>query len=186
MAHLAEEHRMAPSTQTTKVANWELMPDSASQIDAIATQCRSLVKRRAIMAAGVAVIPIPGLDWLTDIGVLLKVIPEINRAFGLTEAQIERLAPDRRLAVYKAISAGGSMLVGKLITRDLILRALRIVGVRLTTQQAAKFVPIAGQALSAALTYSALRYVCEQHIRQCMDVSKQLMIGTSKPISAGI
>jgi uncharacterized protein (DUF697 family) len=176
---------MAPSTQTTKVANWELMPDSASQIDVIATQCRSLVKRRAIMAAGVAVIPIPGLDWLTDIGVLLKVIPEINRAFGLTEAQIERLAPDRRLAVYKAISAGGSMLVGKLITRDLILRALRVVGVRLTTQQAAKFVPIAGQALSAALTYSALRYVCEQHIRQCMDVSRQLMIGHTKPTTVG-
>ena len=168
------------------VTNWELMPDSPSEIDAVAAQCRSLVKRRALMAAGVSVIPIPGLDWVTDIGVLLKVIPDINRAFGLTEAQIERLAPDRRLAVYKAISAGGSMLVGKLVTRDLVLRALRIVGVRLTTQQAAKFVPIAGQAVSAALTYSALKYVCEQHIRQCMDVSRQLMIGHSKPIPTGI
>jgi uncharacterized protein (DUF697 family) len=177
---------MAPVVKTTAVTHWELMPDSESQIDAVADKCRSLVKRRAMMAAGVAAIPIPGLDWVTDIGVLLKLIPDINRAFGLTEAQIERLAPDRRLAVYKAISAGGSMLVGKLITRDLILRALRIVGVRLTTQQAAKFVPIAGQALSAALTYSALRYVCEQHIRQCMDVSRQLMIGTAKPVSAGI
>jgi uncharacterized protein (DUF697 family) len=177
---------MAPVSKNTAVSHWELMPDSPSQIEAVAAQCRSLVKRRALMAAGVAVIPIPGLDWVTDIGVLLKVIPDINRAFGLTEAQIERLAPDRRLAVYKAISAGGSMLVGKLITRDLILRALRIVGVRLTTQQAAKFVPIAGQALSAALTYSALRYVCEQHIRQCMDVSRQLMVGHTKPISAGI
>ncbi len=172
---------MAYVDKKTNVTTWELMPDSPTQIDAVAAQCRSLVKRRALMAAGVSVIPIPGLDWVTDIGVLLKVIPDINRAFGLTEAQIERLAPDRRLAVYKAISAGGSMLVGKLITRDLILRALRIVGVRLTTQQAAKFVPIAGQALSAALTYSALKYVCEQHIRQCMDVSRQLMIGTSRP-----
>ena len=166
------------------VTTWELMPDSPSEIDAVAAQCRSLVKRRALMAAGVSIIPIPGLDWVTDIGVLLKVIPDINRAFGLTEAQIERLAPDRRMAVYKAISAGGSMLVGKLITRDLILRALRIVGVRLTTQQAAKFVPIAGQALSAALTYSALKYVCEQHIRQCMDVSKQLMTGQPRPTTA--
>lgn len=172
--------------KATAVTNWELMPDTPSQIDAVAAQCRSLVKRRALMAAGVSVIPIPGLDWVTDIGVLLKVIPDINRAFGLTDAQIERLAPDRRLAVYKAISAGGSMLVGKLVTRDLVLRALRIVGVRLTTQQAAKFVPIAGQAVSAALTYSALKYVCEQHIRQCMDVSRQLMIAQAKPHSSGI
>ncbi len=173
---------MATVVKTTSVTHWELMPDSVSEIDTVAERCRSLVKRRALMAAGVSIIPIPGLDWVTDIGVLLKLIPDINRAFGLTEAQIERLAPDRRLAVYKAISAGGSMLVGKLITRDLVLRVLRTVGVRLTTQQASKFVPIAGQALSAALTYSALKYVCEQHIRQCMDVSKQLMIGHATPV----
>ena len=181
---------MAQIKKPSVATQWELMPDSASQIDVVATRCRELVKRRALLAAGVAVIPIPGLDWLTDIGVLLKLIPDINRAFGLTEAQIERLAPDRRMAVYKAISAGGSMLVGKLITRDLVLRALRIVGVRLTTQQAAKFVPIAGQALSAALTYSALKYVCEQHIRQCIDVSRQLRIAaataTAKAQPAGI
>ncbi len=129
------------------------------------------------MAAGVAIVPVPGIDWLTDVAVLAKLIPDINHAFGLTPAQVERLAPDRRLVVYKAISAGGSMLIGKLVTRELVLQALKLVGVRLTTQQAAKYVPIAGQAISAALTYSALRYVCEQHIRQCVAVSKQLLAG---------
>ena len=114
--------------------------------------------------------------WTGDIAVLMKLIPDINRAFGLTPEQVERLAPDRRLAVYKAISAGGSLLAGKLVTRDLIVHALRAVGVRLTTQQAAKFVPIAGQAVSAALTYSSLRYVCEQHIQQCVAISRQLML----------
>ena len=59
------------------------------------------------------------------------------------------------------------------------MRALRLVGVRLTTQQAAKFVPVAGQMVSAALTYSALRYVCEQHIRQCIAISRQLMLPAS-------
>ena len=78
---------MATLSKKTAVTEWELMPDSVSQIDAVAARCRDLVKRRALMAAGVAVIPIPGLDWLTDIGVLLKLIPDINRAFGLTEAQ---------------------------------------------------------------------------------------------------
>ena len=66
--------------------------------------------------------------------------------------------------------------MGKLVTRDLILRMLRLIGVRLTTQQVAKYVPVAGQAVSAALTFSALKYVCEQHIRQCMEVSRQLML----------
>jgi hypothetical protein len=121
-------------------------------------------------------VPVPGIDWVTDIGILMKLIPDINRAFGLTPEQVERLAPDRRLVVYKAISAGGSLLLGRMVTRELVLQALRLVGVRLTAQQAAKYVPVAGQAVSAVLTFSALKFVCEQHIRQCMAVSHQLAL----------
>jgi len=157
-------------------ADWVLVPDTPADLEDTARYCRRLVNRRALVAAGVSMVPIPGIDWLTDVGVLLKVIPEINRAFGLTPEQVERLAPDRRLAVYKAISAGGGMLVGRLVTRELVITMLRVVGVRLTTQQAAKYVPVAGQAVSAALTFSALKYVCEQHIRQCMTVCERLAL----------
>jgi uncharacterized protein (DUF697 family) len=149
-------------------------------VDAIAARCRRLVTQRALLAAGVAMVPVPGLDWVTDVGVLVKLLPEINRAFGLSPAQIERLAPDRRLVVYKALSTGGGLLVGRLVTRELVIQVLKAVGVRLTTQQAAKFVPIAGQAVSAALTFSALKYVCEQHIRQCEAVARQLALPVSR------
>jgi hypothetical protein len=47
--------------------------------------------------------------------------------------------------------------------------------VRITVKQATKYVPVAGQALSAALSFTALRYVCNLHIEQCMAVSKQLL-----------
>jgi len=161
--------------------DWVLVPDTPAQIEAVARQCRRLVTKRALVGAGVALVPIPGVDWVTDVGLLMKLIPEINRAFGLTPEQVERLAPDRRLVVYKAISAGGSLLVGKLVTREVVMQALRMVGVRLTTQQAAKYVPVAGQAVSAALTFSALKYVCEQHIRQCMAVSRQLALPAAAP-----
>ncbi len=150
--------------------------DAADPVDAIAKRCRQRVHQRALFAAGVAMVPVPGLDWLTDVGVLVKLLPDINRAFGLAPEQIERLAPERRLVVYKAISAGSGLLVGKLVTRELVLNVLKMVGVRLTTQQVAKYVPIAGQAVSAALTYGALKYVCEQHIQQCIAVRRQLLL----------
>jgi uncharacterized protein (DUF697 family) len=162
-------------------AEWEVVPDTDEQIDAVARRCRKLVTKRALFAAGVAAVPVPGLDWISDVGILLKVLPEINAAFGLTPAQIERLAPDRRLVVYKALSAGSGMLVGRVLTQDLVLKMLKLVGVRLSTQQAAKFVPIAGQAVSAALTFSALRYVCEQHIRQCVAIARQLQLPPPAP-----
>ena len=155
---------------------WTVVPDTPQDIAAAARQCRKLVTQRALLAAGVAAVPVPGIDWLTDVGVLLKVIPEINAKFGLTPEQIERLAPDRQVVVFKAISAGGSLLIGRLVTRDLLLAVLKTVGIRLTTKQAAKVVPIAGQAVSAALTFTALKYVCEQHIKQCIEVSRQLAL----------
>ena len=160
---------------------WMVVPGTQRELDAVIHHCRRMVSRRALMAAGVAVVPIPGIDWLTDVAVLMKLIPDINHAFGLTAGQVERLSPDRRVVVYKAVSAGGSMLLGKLVTREVVIQALKLVGVRLSTQQAAKFVPIAGQALSAALTYSSLRYVCEQHIQQCIAVSKQVLLPVPGP-----
>ncbi len=161
--------------------NWVVVPASETEIDAVVRHCRRMVSRRALLAAGVAAVPVPGVDWVTDVAVLMKLIPDINHAFGLTPEQVERLSPDRRVVVYKAISAGGGMLVGRLVTREVVMQLLRLVGVRLSAQQAAKFVPIAGQAVSAALTYSALRYVCEQHIRQCVAVSKQLLLAAPVP-----
>jgi uncharacterized protein (DUF697 family) len=162
-------NRQLPST-------WVSVPSTDAEVESVARACRQKVSRHALVAAGVAAVPIPGIDWVTDVGILLKLIPQINEAFGLSEAQVAKLAPDRQIVVYKAITASGGMLVGKLITRELLIKALQMVGVRLTTQQAAKFVPLAGQAVSAALTYSALRYVCEQHIRQCMAVARQVHV----------
>jgi uncharacterized protein (DUF697 family) len=149
-------------------------PPVPPHLQAALDRSRRLVRKRALVAAGVAAVPVPGLDWATDVAVLLRLIPQINAAFGLSAEQVERLAPERRVAVYKAISAGGGMLIGRLVTRELVMKALSVVGVRLSTQQAAKFVPLAGQAVSAVLTYTALKAVCELHIQQCLAVAQQL------------
>ncbi len=168
---------MAVATKTDAAGpDWEVLPASGLDTQAVAERCRKMVKRRALVAAGVAMVPLPGLDWLTDVGLLVELLPRINNAFGLSAEQIERLAPDRRVVVYKAISTGGGLLIGRVVTRELVIWMLKLVGVRLTTQQVAKFVPLAGQAVSAALTYSALRYVCEQHIQQCMAVARLLAL----------
>jgi uncharacterized protein (DUF697 family) len=157
-------------------AEWEVMPGPGDDLQAVARRCRKHVSTRALLAAGVAMVPVPGLDWATDIGLLMRLLPRISAEFGLSVEQVERLAPERRVVVYKVISAAGGMLVGRMVTRELVLQLVKLVGVRLSAQQAAKFVPIAGQAVSAALTYTAMRYVCEQHIRQCMAVARQLQL----------
>ncbi len=150
------------------------LPRSDAELEAARVRARKLLTRTAAVASAASVIPLPGFDIAVDAGALLKVIPQINREFGLTPDQIEALSPNQQLLIYKAIVVVGGAMIGKLITRELVIEALKAVGVRLTVKQVAKYVPIAGQAVSAALGYAALQYVGRQHIKECMKVVKTL------------
>ena len=139
-------------------------------------RCRRILRRRALMAAAAGSVPIPGLDWMVDAALLAKLIPEINAQFGLTPAQIDALEPHLREQVQRAVAMVGSLLIGKFITRELVLRVAQTIGVRLSTQQAAKYVPLAGQALSAMLAYTAIRYLGEEHLKDCVRVARHVQL----------
>ncbi|MBA2690104.1 MAG: hypothetical protein H0U63_04815 [Burkholderiales bacterium] len=149
-----------------------LPPSTLEDIEATKSRCKALVTKRALMSAGVSMVPIPGLDFATDVGLLMRLLPEINRLFGLTPAQIERLNPRKQILVYRAMVTFGGALIGRLVTQSLVIQTLKSVGIRLTTKQATKYVPIAGQALSAALGFTAIRYVGLKHIEDCVRVLK--------------
>lgn len=133
---------------------------------------RALLHKRALVAAAAGAVPIPGLDWAVDAALLSNLVPRINAEFGLTPAQLDRLDPGKREQVQKAVAMVGSLLIGKFITRDLVLKAAQTLGMRLTTQQVAKFVPLAGQAVSAMIGYTAIRYLGEEHMKDCVRVAQ--------------
>ena len=60
-------------------------------------------------------------------------------------------------------------------------RAAKAVGLRLTAQQASKYVPVAGQAVAAALGYATLRYLGEQHLRDCVRVAHEAGLALPAP-----
>ncbi len=130
---------------------------------------RRLLNRRALVGAAAGVVPLPGFDWAVDAALLARLIPAINAEFGLTPEQLDRLTPQRREQVQKAVALVGSALLGKLITKDLIVKAAGLIGVRMASAQAAKFVPVAGQIASAAMGYLAIRYFGEMHIKDCVQ-----------------
>ena len=148
------------------------LPRNLIELEAAKVRARKRLTRTAAIASAAAIIPLPGIDIAVDAGALLKLIPEINREFGLTPDQIDKLSPNKQLIVYKAIVAVGGAMVGKLITRELVIEALKVVGVRLTVKQAAKYVPLAGQALSMAIGFAAMQYVGRQHIKECARVAE--------------
>ncbi len=140
-------------------------------LTAAVQRSRQLLHRRALVAAAAGAVPVPGLDWAVDAALLSRLIPRINAEFGLMPDQLDRLTPHERERVQKAIAMVGSVLIGKLITRDLVLRAAQLVGMRLTARQAARFVPVAGQVASAVIGYTAIRYLGEEHLKDCVRVA---------------
>lgn len=152
-----------------------------ADLAAAVQRARKLLHRRALVAAAASVVPVPGLDWAVDAALLSRLIPQVSAEFGLSADQIDRLDPNKREQVQKAVSLVGSVLIGKLITRELVMRATQTVGLRLTTKQAAKYVPLAGQAVAATIGYATLRYLGEQHLRDCVRVVQEAQLQLPAP-----
>ncbi len=142
-------------------------------LEAAVKRSRKLLNKRAMVAAAASAVPVPGLDWAVDAAMLSRLIPEINKEFGLTPQQLDKLEPKKRDQVQKAVTLVGSVLIGKFISRDLVVKAATKIGVRLTTKQLAKYVPLAGQMVSAAVGYAAIRYLGEEHMKDCIRVAKE-------------
>ncbi|CAN7380562.1 hypothetical protein LJR118_002300 [Acidovorax sp. LjRoot118] len=142
---------------------------------------RRMLHRRALVAAAASTVPVPGLDWAVDAALLSRLLPQISSEFGLSAQQLDQLDPEKREKVQKAVGLVGSVLIGKLITRELVIRATQTVGLRLTTKQLAKYVPLAGQAVSAAIGYATLRYLGEQHMQDCVRVAKEAQLQLPAP-----
>lgn len=133
---------------------------------------RQLLGRKALIAAAASAIPLPGLDWAADAALLSRLVPQISAEFGLSATQLDSLAPHKREGVQKAAAAVGALLIGKLVTRELLMTLASRAGLRLTAKQFTKYVPLAGQIVSAAIGYAALRSLGELHIKDCVRVAQ--------------
>lgn len=153
----------------------QLAADDAVLLAAV-QRSRKLLHKRALMAGVASAVPVPGLDWAVDAALLSKLIPAINKEFGLAPEQIDQLDPKKREQVQKAVAMVGSVLVGKFISRDLVLKAASKIGTRMATKQLAKYIPLAGQIVAATVGYAAIRYFGEEHMKDCIRVAKQAQL----------
>ena len=154
--------------------DWTLIPGNEQAVLAVRERCRRMVRRRAVVAAGFSAVPLPGLDVVSDISLFTGLVDEVNAQFGLSEGQILRLQPKYRRLAYEAAIGAGGMLVGRLVTRELLLRIFKKVGVRIASKTAAKLVPVAGSVVSAAIGFAVFRQLGYQHVEACVKVAEKL------------
>ena len=164
-------------TVTTIDTAWEA-PEPAP-VNALRQECRAMARRRAALAAATSLIPIPGIDLATDLALMTRLIKRINEHFGLSEAQIGRLSSQRQALVYRLLSSAGGTLAARLTTPLLIGRIVRVVGLRLTTMETARLVPIAGQIVAAGIGYWSVNTVAMRHIAHCERIVGELQEHTT-------
>lgn len=142
------------------------------QLQHIKKECRALVRKRALLSAGAAVVPVPLLDVVVDAGNLMQLIPEISQRFGLGAEVIEQMPAPQRDKIWALVRARGSQLIGIVMTRELIRKTILSFAGRLATRQVAKFIPFGGQIVAASLGYFVLRKIAYQHIDDCYAVAE--------------
>jgi uncharacterized protein (DUF697 family) len=170
-----------PSFKAYSTASASAMAEGNPAYIAAIQRSRRMLNKRALVAAAASAVPVPGLDWAVDAALLSRLLPQINAEFGLSAQQLDRLDPTQREKVQRAVAMVGTVLVGKFITKDLVLKAAKMVGMRLSAAQAAKFVPLAGQAVSAMVGYAAIRYLGEEHIKDCVRVAREAQLALPAP-----
>lgn len=151
------------------------MIHTAADLDRVRAECRKLVTKRSLMSAGAAVVPIPGADMVADIGLLTTLLPEISRRFALDHDQVARLEPHLAQRVLVLASSMGNNVIGRMVTKRLVIAMLRRVGVRVAAASVAKYVPFLGSAVAATISFGAMKLVGNSHIEDCYRTAKALM-----------
>jgi uncharacterized protein (DUF697 family) len=159
-----------------KTGELVLLPVSNDEIERVRERCRALVRKRAVISAGISAIPLPGVDIVSDLSSFALMVEEINQSFGLSPEQIDRLQPRMRIAAYQAVAALGGTLVGKLVTKELVLKVLQKSGAKLAAKSMTKIVPLAGQIASAAIGFALFRQMGYQHVEACTRVVQEVAL----------
>lgn len=66
-------------------------------------------------------------------------------------------------------------MIGRMVTKQLIIQVLKRVGIRVATKSIVKFVPILGQVLAASISFGAMKLIGNAHVDDCYEVAKKVI-----------
>ncbi|KAM6911763.1 interferon-inducible GTPase 5-like [Lycodopsis pacificus] len=114
---------------------------------------QSDIKWYAVLSAGVAAVPIPGLSLVLDVALLVSVVSEYQVTFGLDSSSLENLARSAEVPLNDLKAAMKSPLAVNEISKDLIIKLLTSsVGDAALTKVEAFFIGIPIFGIPAAIT----------------------------------
>jgi uncharacterized protein (DUF697 family) len=160
------------------------MIHTQAELDTIRNACRRMVTKRAAISAGVSVVPIPGADLVADVGILTKMLPAISERFGLREDQVRKMEASNAQRVLAIAGTLGNNVIGRAISKRVVIALLRRMGVRVAAASVARYVPLLGSAVAATISFGAMKLAGNAHIEDCYTTAKALA-GLGEPADQG-
>lgn len=148
--------------------------DPSLNLEQIRDECLEQVKKRSYVSAGVAVIPVPFLDVVIDVGMLSLLIPEINARFGLAPDQISVYDPATKKIHWNELRKRGFEFSGLVVARTAVKSSLNNMAAKIITKQVTKFIPLGGSIIAASLGYIVMKKVAEAHVDECYKLAKNI------------
>ena len=132
------------------------------------------MQKRAYISAGAAVVPVPFLDVVIDVGILSQLIPEVNARFGLAPEQISVYDPETKQVHWHELRKRGVEFSGLVIARTAVKSSFNNVAAKVITKQVTKFIPLGGQIIAASLGYMVMKKVAAAHVEECYSLAKDI------------
>ena len=160
-----------------------MLPKNPKELRQVRKECKRMVLRRAIVSGAATLISVPGTDIAVDYIVLRDLIKAINKRFGLSEVQIDKYDAYTKLLIFEILKKGRRKLVGKVVTKEIVIEALKRIGKRLYLQKLLQYIPIFGQIASSGMSVVAMQCVGNLHVEDCSEIVTKLLLekeGTPK------
>lgn len=118
---------------------------------------KKIVSWSAITSAANGLNPIPLTDIAVDAGILLNMVNQINKIFGLTEEQLnylERSIFDIKISTtYNTIKQNIFKFLARYAATEGIILILKSMGAKVIIKNVSKFLPFVGSIISAGIGY---------------------------------
>lgn len=149
--------------------------DASIDLERARQESLELVKKRAFISAGAAVVPVPLFDLVVDLGVLSTLLPEINTKFGLAPEQVSVYDPKTKTVHWQELRKRGFELSSFVVARTAVKQSINGLVGKFVTKQVTKFIPLGGSIIAGTLGYIIMKKIAETHIEDCYETAQRLL-----------
>ena len=148
--------------------------DPSLDLDQVKKECLAMVKRRAKVSAGVAIVPVPFFDVAVDASMLTMLLPEISERFGLLKDRQGAVDLESREVHWKELKNRTVDFAGLMATRGIVKKTVQGFGGRIAAKQVTKFIPLGGQLVAGTMGYMIFKKIATDHIEECYRLAKSI------------